>query len=45
MLIECFRDMRLVIVYRTQLSMFFFHVIDETNVSRDERDMDPTRLG
>ncbi len=28
MLIECLRDMRLVIVYRTQLSMFFFHIID-----------------
>ncbi len=28
MLIECLRDMRLVIVYRTQLSMFFLHVID-----------------
>ncbi len=28
MLIECLRDMRLVIVYRTQLSMLFLHVID-----------------
>jgi len=28
MLIECLRDMRLVIVYHTQLSMFFLHVID-----------------
>ncbi len=28
MLIECLRDMQLVIVYRTQLSMFFLHVID-----------------
>ncbi len=28
MLIECIRDMQLVIVYRTQLSMFFLHVID-----------------
>ncbi len=28
MLIECLRDMRLVIIYCTQLSMFFLHVID-----------------